>query len=66
LLQWLGTRPDLGTYLPDLGFHTISNNEAIRKEAIRYPVANSHLTPIDGGKLELFTCCTAMHGARTR
>ncbi|MHA6161453.1 hypothetical protein ACX3X6_11240 [Pseudomonas sichuanensis] len=53
-LQWLGTRPDLSTYLPELGYHTISNNEAIRKEAIRYPVANSHLTPIDGGKLELF------------
>lgn len=54
VLQWLGTRPDLGTYLPDLGFHTISSNEANLKQAIRYPVAGSHLTPIDGGKLELF------------
>ncbi|AZL72823.1 hypothetical protein [Pseudomonas oryziphila] len=54
VLQWLGTRPDLGTYLPDLGFHTISSNEANLKQAIRYPVAGTHLTPIDGGKLELF------------
>ncbi|TFB35508.1 hypothetical protein [Pseudomonas sp. F01002] len=53
-LFWLGTRPDFGTYLPDLGLRPISNGEIEAGESLFITVAGEHLTPIKGGTLELY------------
>jgi hypothetical protein len=52
--QWLGTRPDLSTYLPDLGYHVISQGDWNKKEPIAFKVNAQHIKEIDGGKLELY------------
>jgi hypothetical protein len=53
-LKWLGTRPDLSIYLPDLPAHPITHNETANKLPIVMRVPGLHLTPIDGGTLELY------------
>jgi hypothetical protein len=53
-LQWLGTRPDLSVYLPNLDLHTISHNESVAKLPISVVVEGTHLQAIDGGTLELY------------
>ncbi|MGF6287693.1 YncE family protein [Pseudomonas silensiensis] len=53
-LFWLGTRPDFGTYLPDLPLHPITKGEIEAGESLFITVAGEHLTPIKGGTLELY------------
>ena len=53
-LFWLGTRPDLTPYLPDLPPRPITNGDIDAKEPLRINVPGLHLTPIKGGKLELY------------
>jgi hypothetical protein len=52
-LKWIGTRPDLTIYDPELPAHVISNREATNKYALNFTVPGTHLTPIDGGTLVL-------------
>ena len=54
-LFWLGTRPELTPYLPDLPLRPITNGDIEAKEPLRINVPGAaHLTPINGGKLELY------------
>jgi hypothetical protein len=51
---WLGTRPDLSTYLPTLPLRPISQGDYEAKEPLLIIVDIQHLTAIIGGKLELY------------
>lgn len=53
-LFWLGTRPDLSTYLPDLPLRPISPKEIDDKKPLPITVPGAHLKPIEGGTLELY------------
>jgi len=53
-LFWLGTRPDLEAYLPTLPPRLITQGDYDAKEPLLIIVDNKHLTPIIGGKLELY------------
>ncbi|HEY0287845.1 MAG TPA: hypothetical protein VGC62_12675 [Pseudomonas sp.] len=53
-LKWLGKRPDLSIYFPELDQHPITNGEADAKQPITLTVPGEHLTPINGGTLELY------------
>jgi YVTN family beta-propeller protein len=53
-LFWLGTRPDLDTYLPTLPLRPITQGDYDAKEPLLILVDKKHLTPIIGGKLELY------------
>jgi hypothetical protein len=51
---WLGTRPDLSTYLPTLPLRLISQGDYEAKDPLLIIVDIQHLTAIIGGKLELY------------
>jgi hypothetical protein len=53
-LFWLGTRPDMTPFLPDLPPHFITKGNVDDKLPIKINVDSAHLTPIIGGTLELF------------
>ncbi|MBF6037214.1 hypothetical protein H8F23_28520 [Pseudomonas sp. P155] len=53
-LFWLGTRPDLDTYLPSLPLRPITKGDYDAKEPLLILVDKKHLTPIIGGTLELY------------
>lgn len=53
-LFWLGTRPDLSTYLPTLPLRLISQGDYEAKDPLLIIVDIQHLTAIIGGKLELY------------
>ncbi|QTD34899.1 Ig-like domain-containing protein [Pseudomonas fluorescens] len=53
-LFWLGTRPDLSTYLPDLPLRPISDGDITAGVPLRINVPGPHLKQIEGGKLELY------------
>ncbi|WP_460110125.1 hypothetical protein [Pseudomonas sp. S3_H04] len=53
-LFWLGTRPDLEAYLPTLPPRLITQGDYDAKEPLLIIVDKKHLTPINGGKLELY------------
>jgi hypothetical protein len=54
ILKWIGTRPDLTIYDPQLDPHDISHNEYISKLPITFRVPGKHLTAIEGGTLGLY------------
>ena len=53
-LKWLGTRPDLSIYLPELDPHPITHGEALQGSPIHMTVPGRHLAAINGGTLELY------------
>ncbi|VVM58672.1 Ig-like domain repeat protein [Pseudomonas fluorescens] len=53
-LFWLGTRPDLSTYLPNLNLRPITQGDMDAQLPLQIIVDKQHLTPIIGGKLELY------------
>lgn len=53
-LKWLGVRPNLSVYFPELEMHNITNGEYQAKLPILMVVAGEHLAAIDGGTLELY------------
>jgi YVTN family beta-propeller protein len=54
-LFWLGTRPDLSTYLPNLNLRPITQGDIdANKLPLQIIVDKQHLIPIIGGKLELY------------
>ncbi|MBI6946542.1 RCC1 domain-containing protein [Pseudomonas koreensis] len=53
-LFWLGTRPDLSTYLPDLPLRPITNGDITAGVPLLINVPGPHLKQIEGGKLELY------------
>jgi hypothetical protein len=53
-LFWLGTRPDLSTYLPNLNLRPITQGDMDAQRPLHIIVDKQHLTPIIGGKLELY------------
>lgn len=54
ILKWIGTRPDLTIYDPQLDPHDISAGEASSKEPFEFKVEGMHLKAIEGGTLELY------------
>jgi hypothetical protein len=53
-LFWLGTRPDLSPYLPNLNLRPITQGDMDAQLPLQIIVDMQHLTPIIGGKLELY------------
>ncbi|UQS15189.1 Ig-like domain-containing protein [Pseudomonas sp. HS6] len=53
-LFWLGTRPDLSTYLPDLPLRPITQGDITTGAPLLINVPGLHLKQIEGGKLELY------------
>ncbi|VVP50053.1 hypothetical protein [Pseudomonas fluorescens] len=54
-LFWLGTRPDLTPYLPDLLLRSITQGDVTAKQPLFMNIRGSeHLPPITGGQLELY------------
>lgn len=53
-LFWLGTRPDLSTYLPDLPLRPITNGDIAAGVPLLINVLGLHLKQIEGGTLELY------------
>ncbi|MGE1177816.1 hypothetical protein ACQJ23_27620, partial [Pseudomonas bananamidigenes] len=53
-LFWLGTRPDLSTYLPDLPLRPITNGDITAGVPLLINVPGLHLKQIEGGTLELY------------
>ncbi|MBP5946795.1 MULTISPECIES: hypothetical protein [unclassified Pseudomonas] len=54
-LYWLGTRPDLTPYLPDLLLRSITQGDVTAKQPLFMNIRGSeHLPPITGGQLELY------------
>ncbi|VVO60576.1 YncE family protein [Pseudomonas fluorescens] len=54
-LYWLGTRPDLTPYLPDLLLRSITQGDVTAKQPLFMNIRGSeHLPPINGGQLELY------------
>lgn len=53
-LKWIGTRPDLTIYDPQLTAHNITNGEAASQAPINFRVEGKHLKAIEGGTLELY------------
>ncbi len=51
---WLGTRPDLTPYMPSLTPYTITNGDIVAGKPLLIIVDGTHLTPINGGRLELY------------
>ncbi|WP_367256573.1 Ig-like domain-containing protein [Pseudomonas sp. stari2] len=51
-LFWLGTRPDLSTYLPDLPLRPITQGDITAGAPLLINVPGLHLKQIEGGKLE--------------
>ncbi|WP_296254136.1 MULTISPECIES: hypothetical protein [unclassified Pseudomonas] len=54
ILKWVGTRPDLTVYDPQLPIKTITNGEAASKQPLLLLVEGRHLKAIEGGTLELY------------
>jgi hypothetical protein len=54
ILKWIGTRPDLTIYDPQLSPHNITNREATSKAPINVTVPGIHLKAIEGGTLGLY------------
>jgi hypothetical protein len=54
ILKWIGTRPDLTIYDPQLSPHNITNREATSKAPINFTVPGIHLKAIEGGTLGLY------------
>lgn len=54
ILKWIGTRPDLTIYDPQLSPHNITNRDATNKVPINFNVPGMHLKAIEGGTLELY------------
>ncbi|RMQ49504.1 hypothetical protein ALQ04_03461 [Pseudomonas cichorii] len=52
-LKWIGTRPDLSIYDPQLAPHNITNREQDSQLPIVMKVSGTHLKAIEGGTLEL-------------
>ena len=52
-LKWLGTRPDLSTYDPELDWHQISHGDVDAKEDFFITVEGRHLKTLEGGTLDL-------------
>lgn len=63
-LKWLGTRPDLSIYFPELPQHPITHGEIEAGNPITMRVQGLHLTPIDGGTLELYYLILSDSSAR--
>ncbi len=53
-LIWLGTRPDLSTYLPDLPLRPITNGDIVAGKPLLINVEGLHLKQIRGGTLNLY------------
>ncbi|KIP90767.1 YncE family protein [Pseudomonas fluorescens] len=53
-LFWLGTRPDLTPYLPNLNLRPITQGDMDAQLALQIIVDKQHLTPIIGKELELY------------
>ncbi|WP_139834894.1 hypothetical protein [Pseudomonas sp. R34(2017)] len=53
-LYWLGTRPDLSTYLPDLPLRPITQGDITAGVPLLINVPRLHLKQIEGGTLELY------------
>jgi hypothetical protein len=53
-LFWLGTRPELSPYLPELPLRPITNGDISAGLPLLIHVDGAHLAPINGGKLELY------------
>ncbi|MCX4217089.1 Ig-like domain-containing protein [Pseudomonas sp. MCal1] len=53
-LIWLGTRPDLSTYLPDLPLRPITNGDITAGVPLLINVPGLHLKQIEGGTLDLY------------
>lgn len=53
-LKWIGTRPDLTVYDPQLPPHNITSGEAVSKLPINFAVQGTHLKAIEGGTLVLY------------
>ncbi|WP_268800092.1 RCC1 domain-containing protein [Pseudomonas huanghezhanensis] len=54
ILKWVGTRPDLTIYDPELNPHNITSREATAKAPINFTVPGTHLKAIEGGTLGLY------------
>ncbi|MCF7544665.1 hypothetical protein [Pseudomonas petrae] len=54
ILKWIGTRPDLTIYEPELNPHNITTREATAKAPINFTVPGTHLKAIEGGTLGLY------------
>ncbi len=52
-LSWVGTRPDGGTYDPELEWYFPSKSEADNPQGFTISVEGVHLKTLEGGKLEL-------------
>lgn len=53
-LKWLGVRPDLSIYFPELNLHPITHGDYLAKLPIPMTVPGTHLAAINGGTLELY------------
>jgi hypothetical protein len=53
-LFWLGTRPELTPYLPELPLYPLTAGDISAGKPLLIPIDGAHLTPINGGKLELY------------
>ncbi|WP_426618102.1 hypothetical protein ACP3TY_17825 [Pseudomonas rustica] len=53
-LFWLGTRPELIPYLPELPLYPLTAGDISAGKPLLIPIDGAHLTPINGGKLELY------------
>jgi hypothetical protein len=53
-LKWMGKKPNLGTYFPALPPHPITHGEEVAQATIPITVSGTHLTPINGGTLDLY------------
>ncbi|MBX8533596.1 Ig-like domain-containing protein [Pseudomonas cichorii] len=54
ILKWIGTRPDMTIYDPQLTPHNITNGEQDSELPITMRVPGTHLKAIEGGTLELY------------
>ncbi|WP_460367583.1 hypothetical protein ACOYXF_17080 [Pseudomonas sp. Tul1A2] len=50
----LGTRSDLGPYLPDLPLRPITHNDIVDATPLLYNIDGKHLAPVNGGKAEFY------------
>lgn len=64
-LKWIGTRPNLTIYDPELANHIISKRDVDSKVAINFKVPGVHLEEIDGGTLELYFILSQVVGNET-
>ncbi|HJR32383.1 MAG TPA: hypothetical protein VJ889_26975, partial [Pseudomonas sp.] len=52
-LVWLGTRPDLSTYFPDLDWYFITDQDVTDGKPLIIIVEGTHLITLNGGTLDL-------------